>query len=270
MDTFLRLRDCVSGTYFIVNLASGRAFAATRAEPRIGLEDEISGPIAERAVASALDYRSFFEVAVPGNTTPDGNFEVRGALTRREQNAFGEGASVPVERPALLLHLDYFDRDLDGRISLAENYAGWRRLGFSKLAAAAKTALSAVLFGRLVAGLAIDVEAIGARRYARATGIYHADGSIDHDRLDHYRAAFDAGNGRLTFEETIAQLENSAAGSVSRGQFRSLFSVCERLNRGERIVTAAQFRGLFDGSLLWLAASAATGHRAAGRGGSPR
>jgi hypothetical protein len=250
----LRLADCATGTRFIVDLASGTAYADTREEGWIGRGDAIAGALAERVLASAREHDALFELAVPGNRTPDGKFEVRGALTRQERRAFAEGGDVLAERAALLLHLDFFDRDLDGMITPAENYRGWRRLGFSGAAAAVKAALAAVLFGRIAAGLSIDVERIAERRYARATGIYDRAGALDHSRLDSYDAAFEAAGGTLSFEETRRLIDaQSSAGAVSRGQFRSLFSVCERVNRGERVVTQAQFRGLFDGSLLWLA-----------------
>lgn len=257
----LRLADCATGTRFIVDLGSGAAYADTREEGWIGRDDAVGGALAERVLASAREYEALFERAVPGNRTPDGKFEVRGALTREEHVAFAEGRDVPAERAALLLHLDFFDRDLDGAITLAENYRGWRRLGFSRLRAAVKAALAAALFGRILAGFSIDVERIGERRYARSTGIYDRAGRVDASRLEPYEAAFQAASGRLGFEQTIALVRaQSAAGAVSRGQFRSFLSICRVLNRGERVVTQAQFRGLFDGSLLWLAE--ATAYRA--------
>jgi hypothetical protein len=255
METFLRLRELESGTYFVVDMAAGIAYAETLDEGTIADSNEHGG-IAQRALLSARHYDSLFELPVPGNTTPDGKFEVRGGLTRAERKDFAEGRRVAAERAALLLHLDFFDRDSDGKISVGENYAGWRRLGFSKLAAAAKAVSSAAIFGRILAGFAIDIERIGAKRYARGTGIYDHAGRINHARLDEYCAAFAQRKRPLTFDETMALLENnSAPGFLSRGQFKSLFSVCERLNKGAKVVTEAQFRGLFDGSLLWLAAS---------------
>ena len=49
--------------------------------------------------------------------------------------------------------------------------------------------------------------------------------------------------------------ELTRAGLVSRGQFRSLFAVCRRMNGEREFITREQFIGLFDGSLLWRAAS---------------
>lgn len=256
MDAALRLRDRATGSCFIVDTAKGKVYADRHDRRSIGREDEFRGDAAERALKSARENAELFELAVPGNTTFDGKFDVRGTLTRQEEMAFAGGGRVPSERPALLLHLDFFDGDLDGKITLTENYGGWRRLGFSRLAGLWKTLTSALFFGRVGARMAIDVGCIGEKRYASGTGIYDAAGCIDRARLDTYLAAFDAVRRPLSFAETMALLErHSAKGTVSRTQFRSLFSVCERLNRGEKVVTRAQFCGLFEGSLLWLAAA---------------
>jgi hypothetical protein len=256
METALRLRDCTTQTYFVVDMEARQVYVDRAERGSIGPEDKISGDIAERVLDSACGYQKLFARPVPGNRTPDDKFEVRGCLTRSERAAFAAGHSVPAERAALLLHLDFFDRDLDGKISLAENYRGWRCLGFPKLAALGKAALSAALFGKVLAKFAVDIERIGAKRYAHNTGLYDNAGRIDQARLAEYLAFFDAKGEPLTFDETLTLLRKlSAPGFISRSQFRSLFSVCKRLNKGAKVVTKAQFRGLFDGSLLWLAAA---------------
>jgi hypothetical protein len=161
-----------------------------------------------------------------------------------------------VERPPLLLHLDFFDRDGDGRISLVENYRGWRRLRFGRLAAAVKALLSGYLFGGIMQRLTVDIQLIAAKRRPGNTGLYDTHGSVDSECLEKHCAHFRARNGRLTFEEVMTLLRRySTPGRVSIGQFRSLFAVCRRMNNGARIVTEEQFRGLFDGSLLWKASA---------------
>lgn len=255
-DAALRLRDSATGTCFIVDLAAGKVYADRHERRSIGSEDEIRGDAAERALKSAQQNAELFELAIPGNTTFDGKFHVCGALTRPERLAFDGGERVPSERPALLQHLDFFDRDLDGKITLAESYGGWRRLGFSRPGALWKTLTAALLLGSVGARMAIELARVGGKRYAGGTGIYDAAGRIDRGRLDAYLAAFDAAGEPLSFDEMVALLQqHSVKGAVSRAQFRSLFSVCKRLNRGRKVVTREQFIGLFEGSLLWLAAA---------------
>ena len=251
----LRLRDEGTGVSYIADLAANRVYAAMRGERKIARENAIQGEVARRVLRSARGYHAFSEFAAPGDWTPDGYFEVRGALTRCERDHFHEGRDIPVERPALLLHLDFFDRDDDGRITLAENYRGWRRLRFGRLASAFKALASGYLFGGIMQRLTVDIERIAAKRRPDNTGIYDKHGNLDRAYLEKYCAHFRSSNGRLTFEEVMALLRCYSTGPVSVRQFRSLFSVCRRMNRGERIVTEAQFRGLFDGSLLWKASS---------------
>jgi hypothetical protein len=249
----MRLRARDSGTRFIVDTRSAGVYADPDEGGWIGAANRVDLDLGERVLKSVLEYLEYF-APLPGNATPDGKLEVRGALSRTEERAFADGQRVASERPALLLHLDFFDRDLDGRITLAESYAAWRALGFPVLRASWKTLLSALVFGRWRGGFAIEVDRIGERRYARSSGIFDRAGRIDTARLGACLAAFGA-NGELSFDAVIALLERCGAdGKVSRTQFRSLFEVCARLNGGRQVVTAAQFRGLFDGSLLWLAA----------------
>lgn len=255
---FLRLRDCDTGTYFIVDTTAGKVCADLGNRGSVGWAGEPDATLASGALESARRYEECFARAVPGTDTPDRKFHVRGPLTQAEQAALAQGREVATERPALQLHLDFFDPDLDGWISWSENYGGWRGLGFSRLAALLKAFLSALLFGQLGATrfMAIDITRLTPKRYA-STGIFEAQGGIDNARLQMYLAEFDAAPGeRLSFEQTIALLQkHSPDGIVSRSQFRSLFDVCRRLNGNAEVITKAQFRGLFDGSLLWHAAS---------------
>jgi hypothetical protein len=210
----------------------------------------IEADLAERGLAAACEYAEYFVRAIPGTTSLDGKLIVRGGVTRAEAAALAAGREVPVERTALELHLDFFDADGDGRITLAENYRGWRALGFSRIGAGLKMFFAALFFG-----FRIDIERIANRRYA-SSAVFARDGGLDEKRLAPYLAEFDDAGGELSFAQVLKALErHSDPGMVSRGQFRSLFAVCRRMNAGRDTVTKAQFVALFDGSLLWQAAS---------------
>ena len=256
MHAPLRLRRCDTRTYFVVDTAKAEVYADRDERGRAGRADVPDAALAALALASAREYEEYFARAVPGTRTPDGEFDVRGPVPPAEQAELAVGGDIPVERAALRLHLDFFDPDLDGRITLAENYCGWRGLGFARLAALWKTLLSALLFGRIGTAMTIDIARFDDKRYAGSTGIFDREGRLDEARLGAYLAEFDLAGGRLSFDETIALLDrNCAKGMVSRTQFRSLFNVCQRLNGNAKVITKAQFSGLFDGSLLWRAAS---------------
>jgi hypothetical protein len=163
---------------------------------------------------------------------------------------------VPAKRPDLLGHLDFFDRrDGDGMISLGENYSSWRDLGYGVLKSLTLTVGSAVVFGRLADGMAIDVERIFEKRPRGSTGIYAPDGNVNQARLAEFAVMFDrSATGVLTHEELKHALDRAQLGTVPRRQFQSLLLLTERLNRS-KTVTKSQFLGLFDNSLFWLAAS---------------
>ena len=117
-----------------------------------------------------------------------------------------------------------------------------------------KTLFSALFFH----GPSIEIDRIATKRYS-STGIFDRKGGVDEIRLAPYLAEFDGACGELSFDDLFAALDRySGTGVVNRRQFRSLFAVCSRLNANRNVITKAQFIGLFDGSLLWLAASTTT------------
>jgi hypothetical protein len=246
----IRLRDCDTRTHYIVDTTARTVCANLEEGPRVSRADAVAPALAERALAAAKEYEEYFVRAIPGTRTPDGKFFVRGGLTRAEAAALVAGRDVQAERTALALHLDFFDADGDGRITFMENYRGWGALGFPRFTAALKAFLAAIFFG-----FRIDIDRIASRRYP-SSGVFRPGGGIDEARLAPYLAEFKHAGGELTFAQVRAALERNAdPGMVSRGQFRSLFAVCRRMNAGRSVITQAQFEGLFDGSLLWLAAS---------------
>jgi hypothetical protein len=246
----IRLRDCDTGTHYIVDTTARTVCANLEESPRVSRADAVAPALAERALAAATEYEEYFVRAIPGTRTPDGKFVVRGGLTRAEAAALAAGRDVQAERTALELHLDFFDADGDSRITFMENYRGWRALGFSRFTAALKAFFAGIVFG-----FRIDIDRIASRRYA-SSGVFRPGGGIDEGRLAPYLAEFKDAGGELSFAQVRAALERNAdPGPVSRGQFRSFFAVCRRMNAGRNVVTRAQFVGLFDGSFFWQAAS---------------
>jgi len=212
---------------------------------------------------AARFFDQYFLAPFPGIATNDGRFISRGRLDSREAQRFEDGDGVRARRSALEEHLDFFDHSpADGIITLRENFMGWRALGYGTLAAARQALLSGLVFGRVRNGLAIDIARISAERPASEdrTRIYDDAGELDVAWLELFLNDFDhaaraAGTSAITHEKALEIIQRHARpGWVSRGQFRSLFNVCTRLNNGTSI-TRQQFQALFDGSLLVLAAS---------------
>lgn len=254
----LRLWHTELARHFVVE--GDAVYADLDGDGRITRTERYTGDAAAALLAAARELDQVFEVPYAGAKGADPFVTSGGRLNTREAAAFAGTAGVPVKRPDLLAHLDFFDRhDGDGRICLSENYRGWRDLGYGVWKALTLTIGSAAVFGRIGDRFAIDVERIGERRPRGSTGIYGADGNVDAARLAAFAAAFDRapGGGVLTHDELRAALAAKAAlGTVPRRQFESLCLLTEKLN-GSKTVTREQFLGLFDNSLFWTVVSLA-------------
>lgn len=264
--TVMRLFEKASGRSLIVDAKSGRAWQDRDGDGVVKLDEELKGPGQKAAAKAAAQVDALFVAPIPGTITPDGDFEVRGPVSPAEVAAFAAGVPLPVERNALKQHLDFFDEDRDGKMTLGESYRGFRAVGFSPLKAGVKSFMAGMIFAGPAKKGTVDVEGVAyGKRYASTTGIYDQHGRLNEAKLAEYEAEFDKKGGRMSFDDVLAMLaRKAAAGTVSKGQFKSLFTVCEKLNAGGKYVTKEQFRGLFDGSLLWRAASSpdASGARA--------
>ena len=262
MASLVRIYDKQQQRHYVVE-AGDRIYTSNGADSLIRKTtpaDPQRDPVTElRAAARFFD--DYFLAPFSGIVTNDGRFVSRGRLNSKEADEFDASGGIPGRRPALKEHLDFFDQDpADGMITVRENFRGWRALGFGFFRAVLQTFLSALLFGRLANRFAIDIERISEKRKGGSTGIYDANGEVDSKRLAVFLADFDRAanqSGTLAISQDEAKIiidRHSTLGMVSSGQFRSLFTICERLNDGKTI-TREQFQLLFEGSLLTYAAS---------------
>lgn len=259
MVNALRIQVPSTGHHYVVK--DGQVYGDLDGDGRIGKQEKLSqdppGTSIEALTSAARYLADYFEEAHPGTKSADGKLKSAGPLNQKELRAFEDGgAGIAAKRRDVWAHLDYFDgKSRDGTVGLAENFAGWRALGYGLVRSALGSAASAVIFGAARSGFAVDVEAIQARRPKRVTAVYDREtGNIDPARLESFLAAFDEKGGTLTHEELAQVLKEKAdLGLVPKQQFKSLFELTLRMN-GEKTVTRSQFEGLYDGSLLYLAA----------------
>jgi hypothetical protein len=210
------------------------------------------------AIKNTADYfGKYFDNPYPGTKGIDAGLKSGGLLNAKEVDQFEKDPKGVVEsRSELWGHVDFFDRkDVDGRVTVKENWDGWRALGYGFMRSAFGTAASAVIFGSARDGFAIDVEEIQKRRPKGSSGLYDKDtGRLDKAKMAEYLAEFDKKGGTLTHDELQEVLKKKAnLGRVPKGQFQSLLELCEKMN-GSKTITKAQFQGAFDSSLLYLAA----------------
>jgi peroxygenase len=253
-----RLHDRETNTHVIVR--GDHVYADVDGDGKIGKGDEVSasalGPRHAALIEAARHIERFCDPRVPGVTNADGTIVSGATLNTIEQDEFESGTGTPAQRGHLAHHLSFFDAGNRGIISPADNYRGWRNLGFGRLLAVWQTVVSAALFGWRHGGT-IVIATISKDRPSGATGIYGQDGNIDEQKWSQFRAAFErvARGGTLTQDEARAVLaEQVTLGVVPKGQFRSLFRVCETMNRAKTI-TIDEIRWLYDASLFYRAAS---------------
>jgi len=256
----LRLHDRQTNRHVVVY--DECVYADLDGDRRIGKRDiadaNVLGPRHGALIEAARYIDRFSDARVPGVTNADGSIVSGGTLNAAEQEEFESGSGTAAERGHLAQHLAFFDERNKGIISLAGNYRGWRRLGFGTLRALVQAAVSAAVFGWRHGGVIVIAE-IGRDRPSGATGIYGPDGNIDETKWAEFRAAFAraARDGVLTQDEARAVLAQQVRlGFVPERQFRSLFHVCEIMNRSKTI-TVDEIRWLYDASLFYRAASMA-------------
>lgn len=254
----LRLHDRQTDTHVIVQ--GDHVYADIDGDKKIAKSDEVGASrlgSRYRALVEAARYiEQYCDPRVPGVTSADGSIVSGAALNAAEQKELESGNGTAEQRGHLAHHLSFFDGRNSGTITLGDNFRGWRNLGFGLLGALVQTAVSAAVFGWRHGGTIVIAE-IGRDRPSGATGIYGRDGNIDEEKWAQFRAAFEqvANGGILTQDQARAVLaEQVTLGLVPKGQFRSLFRVCETMNRAKTI-TIDEIRWLYDASLLYRAAS---------------
>jgi hypothetical protein len=256
----IRMHDGATRTNVIV--ADGRVYADLDGDGRIARADEIPGSPQATLAAAAQYVCRYFDIRVPGVMIPGSAIVSHGALNAVEQREFESPHGTAARRRPLLEHLAFFDRANIGRIGLDHNYRSWRMLGFGVLKACILTVGSALLFGgRPGNAFSIALDGIDARRPQGATGIYDAHGRVDDVKL----AALCRSLGTTTDVEPVSHQHARVAlraqgllGTVPRRQFESFFALTARIN-GAQTIFPRQLRWLYDGSLLWRAASMTDG-----------
>jgi hypothetical protein len=155
--------------------------------------------------------------------------------------ASGAPARTPLQK-----HLDFFDRNKDGKVSIAESYAGFRSVGTGVLMSAVKAAMSGVLFGTWLDGFRVDIDRL-APRPSGTTGIMR-----DPSRLEEFLGEFDkrGKNGVMTEDQLKTLLKEHDLAWVPTQQFKSLMNAAEAVN-GERVIAKHQFRQFYEGGFLY-------------------
>jgi peroxygenase len=179
-------------------------------------------------------------------------------------------------RTALQKHVDFFDSDRDGKITLLETYQGLRRLGLGAARSALFGGVINAALGSSTSGapsLTVDANHIDLGKHASDSGIYDEQGRFVQRSFDRLFALYDEdGDGALDREELSRFFERSRTDLLghlgSMAEFGLLLTLAGEDRKGRKVLTRHRLELFYDGSLFYqLADEVAT--RRADAGTSP-
>ncbi len=197
------------------------------------------------------------------------------ATRKKTDEVKGRVKSAPNSGPrtALQKHVDFFDTDHDGRITLFETYQGLRRLG---LGAARSAVFGGVINAALgpttsrAPSLTVDASHINAGKHGSDTGVYDEDGHFVRQRFDRLFARYDGDeDGALDREDLARLFEGNRTdllghlGSVA--EFGLLLSLAGEERNGRKVLTRQRLEEFYDGSLFYRLADQVGARRADAR-----
>ena len=173
-------------------------------------------------------------------------------------------------RTALQKHVDFFDSNHDGKITLSDTYHGLRRLGLGAARAAAFAGVINAALGSLTsrtASLTVDAERIHAGKHRSDTGVYDKKGRFSQPRFRRLFARYDAdGDGALDGEELARLCADNRADVLghlgSKAEFGLLLDIAGEDRKGKKTLTRGRLQRFYNGSLFYELAEEVASRRA--------
>lgn len=173
-------------------------------------------------------------------------------------------------RTALQKHVDFFDTNRDGKITLSDTYCGLRRLGIGALRSAAFASVINAALGSSTSGfpsLTVDAERIHAGKHRSDTGVYDRNGRFSLTRFRRLFTGYDTdGDGALGGEELarlFADKRTDLIGHLgSMAEFRLLLALAGEDRDGRKVLTRERLERFYNGSLFYHLAEEVAASRA--------
>ena len=180
------------------------------------------------------------------------------------------GAPNSGSRTALQKHVDFFDTDRDGKITLLDTYQGLRRLGLGAARSAVFGGVINAALGSSTSGtpsLTVDSGHIDAGKHASDTGVYDANGRFVQRSFDSLFARYDEdGDGALDREELADLFEGHRTDILghlgSMAEFGLLLTLAGEDREGRTVITRKRLERFYDGSLFYQLAGEVAARRA--------
>lgn len=186
-----------------------------------------------------------------------------GRRSTRRTGPVSNKAPDPETRTALQRHVDFFDTNHDGRITVGETYSGLRRLGFD---ITRSLVFAAVINGGLgpstsrKLSLTIETERIHLGKHGSDSGVYDGRGHFSAQRFAALFSGLEPGaEGGLDAHQLrrmIARNRTDVVGHLaSRVEFALLMEIAGEIRNGRRVLTRERLEKFYDGSLLYKVAA---------------
>ena len=174
--------------------------------------------------------------------------------------------NAPTPGPsALQKHAMFFDRDLDGKITLAETFQSLSLLGFGKtrssaLALAINGGLGRIIGAPWYAPFTITIAEIHKGKHPSDTDIYGTDGQFNPEKFNELFSQYDTnGDDALSSEEFetffTRKFEDKGSSLTSKFEFGLLLEIAgeDRVIGGAptRVLTRETLSKFYDGTLLF-------------------
>lgn len=195
----------------------------------------------------------------------------RGKRSVRRRNP-GRSSAAPNSgsRTALQKHVDFFDTNHDGKITLSDTYRGLRRLGFGTLRSAGFAGVINAALGSSTSrapSLTVDAGRIHAAKHRSDTGVYDQKGRFSPPRFNRLFAKYDAnGDGALDGRELARLFSDNRTDLIghlgSKAEFGLLMELAGETRNGKKVLTRQRLEHFYDGSLFYELAEDVASRRA--------
>ncbi len=195
-----------------------------------------------------------------------------GSRTRAPRSRSPAARSAPNSgsRTALQKHVDFFDTNHDGKITLSDTYEGLRRLGLGAARSAVFGGVINAALGSATSGapsLTVDATYIHAGRHRSDTGVYDEKGRFVQRRFDRLFARYDDDEDGALDRGELARLfadkRTDLLGHLgSMAEFGLLFHLAGEDRKGRTVLTRERLRRFYNGSLFYQLAREVAERRA--------
>lgn len=162
-------------------------------------------------------------------------------------------------RTALQKHVDFFDTNHDGKITLLDTYRGCRRLGYDPVRSFAFAGVINAALGTSTSGfpsLTIDTRRIHAGKHGSDTGVYDKQGRFSAARFkrlfERHDLDRDGALSRGELSRLLTRNRTDLMGHLgSKAEFTLLFDLAGEMKGGRKLLTRERLLDFYNGTLFY-------------------